>query len=102
MPNYPRRRGVCRCCGVAGMVGSRDLTPACYGRALRDDKLADYPRLTRSLADLLADYILLHGEGYNARQIAARLDYKLASMQRQLYRAQARGVITIRNGVIQL
>jgi len=85
------------------MVSTRGLKHDCYDRAFRARTLAKYPRRTRPLSDLIADYILLHGEGYDDRQIATRLRYKtVGSLKRQLQRARARGVITIRDGVIQL
>lgn len=94
---------VCRVCRVYGPTVGRGLCGPCRRAVIAVGLLEDYPRIDggRSMASFLDDFIALHGEGYTPRQIAERLSYSYHSMRRQLQRAKTRGLIAIRDGVIQ-
>lgn len=92
------RTGACACCGTEGPIGGRGLMPRCYDRISRSGNLTDYPRVTRSAADFIADYRMLRGEGHTHRQIAERLEYPLPTMRRQICRLRRRGLLTPAGG----
>lgn len=94
-----RRRCTCvRCQTPDAPHGGRGLCTRCHTQCTSNGTLTDWPRLTRSAADFLADYRLLLAEGHTHRQVAERLEYPLPSMRRQLTRLRRRGLLTPAGG----
>lgn len=84
---------VCLCCHHTQPLKARRLCNACYERARRRGRLADYPLHPgyRHADELLEDYRMLRGEGYNVPQIAERLGMRLDTLRQAIHRARARG-----------
>lgn len=95
----PSRRTPNRCTRCRGQLRSKKARPqpgirihsarglcsTCYKQV---DYL-DYERITRSLDELLDDYVLLRSEGFDWRQCAQRLGMSYTAFERAMYRARA-------------
>jgi transposase-like protein len=74
-------------------VRGRGLCRPCHRTVWRQGTLLDYPRLTRSRADVLADYLHLREDGHSLRQIAERMGMQYGSLCRALQRARRAGAL---------
>lgn len=73
------------------LLQARGLCTLCYSNVKYHGQLLEYPRGTRSRDELLEDYEVLRGQGYNWRECAHILKMKYASFERALCRARAAG-----------
>lgn len=88
------RIDVCVCgCGERGGIKGRGLIERCYNRMQWHGDLADYPRRTRRIEDVLDDYKLLRQDGYTLAQMAARIGMSRTALERALVRARERGLL---------
>lgn len=69
----------------------RGLCMSCWRHLQGTGELADYERVSRSRDDLLDDYEVLRGEGYDWRQCAERLGMSYPSFERAMFRARKAG-----------
>lgn len=79
--------------GRGGNGGGRGLCDCCYSRAYRAGTLTDYPRSSRSQADLVADILVLREQGFTRPQMAQRLGMKRKSFDRAHRRAELAGAL---------
>lgn len=70
---------------------ARGLCDICWTDLARRGGLADYERVNRAHDDLLDDYVILRGQGYDWRQCAARLGMTRGAFERAMYRARRAG-----------
>lgn len=88
MPSEPRHQPACH---PGRRHYGRRLCKQCYDAAYRQGRTADFPSVTRRADDMLDDFALLRSEGYDRRQIAARLRIDVRTLDKALYRARLRG-----------
>lgn len=72
--------------------GCRRLCERCVTRSEKDDTLLDYPRITRTNAEVVADYELLRTARMGRREAAAQMGMTFDALDRALLRARAAGV----------
>lgn len=78
------------------LMQGRGLCTRCYRNVEYHGQLLEYPRLTRSRDELLADYEVLRGQGYNWKECATILGMKYTSFERAMCRARAAGDVRAR------
>lgn len=76
----------CARCGDIRAIRARELCDACHTIVLRKGLLLDYPRRSMTKDEFLADFWLLHEEGYSRAQIAERLGVPKKTLEKRLRR----------------
>lgn len=70
---------------------ARGLCTVCYAITRKSGERIDYPRSTRSRAELLEDVAVLREQGLNRRQMAERLAMSRNTLDQALLRAERAG-----------
>lgn len=84
----------CKRCGQERVHKARGICGYCHEVSSADGTLADYPRLTMTMDEFLADFTTLKARGLTHREIGARIGLKRASVARQVNRARRAGLLT--------
>ena len=73
---------------------ARGLCPGCYEHHTNAGTLHQHPRNHRTMAEFVAAYTALRGEGHSARYVAYRLGITFDGLNKAYYRAVRAGALT--------
>ncbi|EKT83073.1 hypothetical protein Mbo4_044 [Rhodococcus phage Mbo4] len=76
----------CARCGQMKHLRARGLCESCHTVLWRNGSLADYPRKSMTTDEFLADFWLLHEQGYTRAQVAERLGMPKKTLEKRLRR----------------